>query len=141
MAAPGRVAAGETRSETSRDASTAIIDAAHLGRMTLGDRQLEREVLQLFVRQTAAMLARIVDTEPARAAVAAHTLVGSARGIGAWRVAEAAERVERAAGEGGGDRLGEAISVLTASSLEASAAIAAHLLENAREASGGDDTG
>ena len=31
----------------------AVIDDAHLGRMTLGDRGLEREVLQIFVRQTA----------------------------------------------------------------------------------------
>jgi HPt (histidine-containing phosphotransfer) domain-containing protein len=140
MAASGRVAAGEARNETSADASSAIIDEAHLRRMTLGDRQLEREVLQLFVRQTATMLARIVETEPAKVAAVAHTLVGSARGVGAWRVAEAAERVERAAGAGG-DPLGEAISELTASSLEASAAIAARLGENAREASGGGEPG
>jgi HPt (histidine-containing phosphotransfer) domain-containing protein len=31
------------------------------------------------------------------ASAAAHTLKGSARGIGAWRVAEAAERLEQAA--------------------------------------------
>ena len=34
---------------------------------------------------------------PAAAAAFAHTIKGSARGIGAWRVAEAAEAVERAA--------------------------------------------
>ena len=33
------------------------------------------------------------------AAAAAHTLKGSARGIGAWRVARAAERLELAAGK------------------------------------------
>ena len=47
------------------------------------------------------MLKRIASMEPALAATAAHTLKGSARGIGAWRVAQAAERVERAAGKAG----------------------------------------
>ena len=36
-----------------------IIDEDHLGRMTLGDRSLEREVLQIFARQTTLMLERI----------------------------------------------------------------------------------
>jgi HPt (histidine-containing phosphotransfer) domain-containing protein len=65
--------------------------------MTLGDRRLEREVLEIFVRQTTIMLNRIVGAEPALAAAAAHTLKGSARGIGAWRVARAAELLEQAA--------------------------------------------
>jgi HPt (histidine-containing phosphotransfer) domain-containing protein len=73
------------------------IDRMHLARMTLGDRSLEREVLQLFVRQTTIMLARIAGATPALAAACAHTLNGSARGIGAWRVARAAERLEAAA--------------------------------------------
>jgi HPt (histidine-containing phosphotransfer) domain-containing protein len=75
----------------------AAIDQKHLARMTLGDRGLEREVLQLFVRQTAIMLARISGGTPALVAASAHTLNGSARGIGAWRVAKAAERLEMAA--------------------------------------------
>jgi HPt (histidine-containing phosphotransfer) domain-containing protein len=74
-----------------------VIDHQHLARMTLGDRGLEREVLQLFVRQTSIMLARIAGGGPALVAAAAHTLNGSARGIGAWRVAQAAERLEIAA--------------------------------------------
>ena len=52
--------------------------------MTLGDRRLEREVLEIFVRQTVIMLERIAGAEPALAAAAAHTLTGSARGIGVW---------------------------------------------------------
>src|SRR5579863_911527 len=76
----------------------AVIDEDHLGRMTLGDRQLEREVLEIFVRQTVIMLERIAGADPALAAATAHTLMGSARGIGAWRVAQAAERLEQAAG-------------------------------------------
>jgi HPt (histidine-containing phosphotransfer) domain-containing protein len=73
------------------------IDLAHLHRMTLGERSLEREVLQLFCRQTEILIARMRTAKPAVTAASAHTLIGSARGIGAWRVAAAAELVERAA--------------------------------------------
>jgi HPt (histidine-containing phosphotransfer) domain-containing protein len=108
--------------------SPSTIDEAHLERMTLGDRRLEREVLQIFVRQSAIMIGRVANAGPA-AAAAAHTLIGSARGIGAWRVARAAERLERAIGASAGakDELDEAIAELKAAVLEASAAIGARL--------------
>ena len=86
-----------------RDATA--IDEEHLGRMTLGDRRLEREVLELFLRQTALMLDRIVGADPPLAAAAAHTLKGSARGIGAWRVARAAELLEHSAARRGAKTL------------------------------------
>jgi HPt (histidine-containing phosphotransfer) domain-containing protein len=96
--------------------------------MTLGDRRLEREVLELFVRQTTIMLTRIVGPDPALAAAAAHTLKGSARGVGAWRVARAAELVEGAvAGDGGAAAMAEAVTELKSASLEASAAIGSRL--------------
>jgi HPt (histidine-containing phosphotransfer) domain-containing protein len=101
--------------------AAAVIDQQHLARMTLGDRGLEREVLQLFVRQTSIMLARIAGASPALVAASAHTLSGSARGIGAWRVANAAERLESAA-SGEADTNG-AIDELVAASAEARAAI------------------
>jgi len=70
------------------------IDLVHLARMTLGERSLEREVLQLFDRQAAILMSRM-QTAPAEALGAlAHTLKGSARAIGAVRVARAAEAVE-----------------------------------------------
>jgi HPt (histidine-containing phosphotransfer) domain-containing protein len=72
------------------------IDLVHLARMTLGDRSLEREVLQLFVRQASVLLGRMKAAEPNAIAGLAHTLKGSARGLGAWRVACAAETVELA---------------------------------------------
>ena len=50
--------------------------------------------MQLFDRQTEMLLARMSAAEPAAAAALAHTLKGSARGIGAWNVASAAEQVE-----------------------------------------------
>jgi HPt (histidine-containing phosphotransfer) domain-containing protein len=113
---------------TDRDRKPTVIDETHLQRMTLGDRRLEREVLELFVRQTTIMLGRIVGAQPAMAAAAAHTLKGSARGIGAWRVARAAEFVETAAGnEGGASAMEDAVTELKSASLEASAAIGARL--------------
>src|SRR5437588_8394462 len=67
------------------------IDLVHLARTTLGDRALEREVLQLFDRQSSMLIARMRTAAPAAVATLAHTLKGSARGIGAWRVARAAD--------------------------------------------------
>jgi HPt (histidine-containing phosphotransfer) domain-containing protein len=108
-----------------------IIDEEHLDRMTLGDRRLKCEVLQIFLRQAAIMIGRLADADPRLVAATAHTLVGSARGIGAWRVARAAERVEQASGGGGSEKLNAAIAELKAASLEASAAINARLNEKA----------
>jgi HPt (histidine-containing phosphotransfer) domain-containing protein len=105
-----------------------VIDEAHLGRMTLGDRVLEREILEIFVRQAAIMLDRIAGAAPALAAASAHTLKGSARGIGAWRVAQAAERLECAAtDESSAAERDEAVEDLKAATLEACAAIGARL--------------
>lgn len=73
------------------------IDAEHLSRMTLGDRTLEREVLGLFVRQIEVLRPRIGAAEPDIAGASAHTLKGSATGIGAWAVARAAAEVEACA--------------------------------------------
>jgi HPt (histidine-containing phosphotransfer) domain-containing protein len=103
-------------------ASQPVIDLVHLGRMTLGEKSLEAEVLALFDRQTDMLLTRMEQAPPAAAAAFAHTIKGSARGIGAWRVAEAAEAVERAAA-GSADLTG-VIGGLTAAVDEAHNAIA-----------------
>ena len=96
------------------------IDAEHLAQMTFGDRALEREVLEIFRRQAAIMLSRIGGVEPGAASAAVHILKGSARGIGAWRVARAAERLEHSGGEA--DRAAS-LAELQAATLEARAAI------------------
>jgi HPt (histidine-containing phosphotransfer) domain-containing protein len=70
------------------------LDLDHLERMTLGERELEREVLMLFVQQSADLLARL-EKLPREGASLAHTLKGSARGIGAFAVADAADDLER----------------------------------------------
>jgi HPt (histidine-containing phosphotransfer) domain-containing protein len=69
------------------------IDIAHLKHMTLGDAALEREVLAMFAGQ-AVRLIEALAAWPADAAEIAHTLNGSARGIGAFKVAGAAEAFE-----------------------------------------------
>jgi HPt (histidine-containing phosphotransfer) domain-containing protein len=126
------MSASRLPSARASDRKPAALDEDHLARMTLGDRRLEREVLEIFLRQATIMLDRIAGAEPPLAAAAAHTLKGSARGIGAWRVARAAEQLEQAAGADGGQSglhrgLDEAIDELKAASLEASAAISARL--------------
>jgi HPt (histidine-containing phosphotransfer) domain-containing protein len=104
------------------------IDLVHLSRMTLGDRGLEREVLALFDRQATVMVSRMRSASPGSVTTVAHTLKGSARGVGAWRVAAAAEAVELAA-SGEGD-LSAAITRLAAMAEEARAVIAELLRTN-----------
>jgi HPt (histidine-containing phosphotransfer) domain-containing protein len=98
------------------------IDRTHLFKMTLGDHSLEGEVLRLFERQTEMLLARMTATEPARLKALAHTLNGSARGIGAWRVACTAQAVEKAASDS--VSIEPALHALRAAAEEALAAIA-----------------
>ena len=76
----------------------AAIDRGHLARMTFGDRSLERDVLALFDRQAVMLIERMRGGDPAKIAALAHTLKGSAAGIGAGRVALTADAAEIAAG-------------------------------------------
>jgi HPt (histidine-containing phosphotransfer) domain-containing protein len=104
------------------------IDLVHLARTTLGDRNLEREVLQLFDRQSSLLIARMRTAAPNGVATLAHTLKGSARGIGAWRVARAAEALELAGAREG--EIGSALDRLNAASEEARSVIADLLRAN-----------
>ena len=67
--------------------------------MTLGDAGLEREVLAMFAAQTVSLIGTLA-TLPPEAGALAHTLKGSARAIGAFAVADAAERLEAAIAKG-----------------------------------------
>ena len=95
------------------------IDIAHLKRMTLGDAGLEREVLAMFAGQ-AVRLIEALAALPADAAEIAHTLNGSARAIGAFKVADAAEAFEASPSS-------EALAVLRQAVAEARGAIDAAL--------------
>jgi HPt (histidine-containing phosphotransfer) domain-containing protein len=69
------------------------IDIAHLERMALGNADLQREVLAMFSAQAASLVGTLgTSLSDARALV--HTLKGSARAIGAFRVADAAASLE-----------------------------------------------
>lgn len=84
-----------------QQAAAPAIDRAHLARMTFGDEALARELLTVFDKQAALILGRMRGADAATVATLAHTLKGSALGIGAAAVAEAAAAVERAPGSGG----------------------------------------
>jgi HPt (histidine-containing phosphotransfer) domain-containing protein len=91
MTDPASARRHSSRSSTSVERP---IDLVHLARMTLGERSLEREVLQLFDRQATLLMARLQDAPAEAVPSLAHTLKGSARAIGAVHVARAAEMVE-----------------------------------------------
>jgi len=80
------------------------IDLSHLARMTCGDKALEREVLGLFLKQSASLdasLASALAEVSGDTAGLAHTIKGSARAIGAFRVADHAAVVEDVTRRGG----------------------------------------
>lgn len=77
-----------------------ILDRDHLARYTLGDAALEQEVLNLFIDQMPETVALLRASRDAQAwQRAAHTIKGSAKAVGAWKLADVAERAERRAGE------------------------------------------
>jgi HPt (histidine-containing phosphotransfer) domain-containing protein len=89
-----------TGGQTDR-ASPYAIDHDHLRRYTMGDQQLELEVLGLFAGELPKTLGSLraarTDMEWK---MAAHTLKGSARAVGAWQVAAAAVAAEKSAAVG-----------------------------------------
>ena len=100
------------------------IDFDHLKRMTLGDAGIEQEVLRMFSAQSATLV-QTLKAMPSEAGALAHTLKGSARAIGAFAVAEAAERLETVL-VGGADPTA-ALARLTEAVAEARDAISAVL--------------
>jgi HPt (histidine-containing phosphotransfer) domain-containing protein len=72
----------------------------HLSRYTLGERELEREVLELFCSQSLLYIERLREAKSDKDwKDAAHSLKGSAQAIGAWRAGDAAERAEALSGD------------------------------------------
>lgn len=77
------------------------IDHHHLARYTLGDRALEIEILDLFLAEAPLTLRRLkakaaeLPCDPKGWVVDCHTLKGSARAVGAFYVAAAAEHAEK----------------------------------------------
>ncbi|WP_043749746.1 Hpt domain-containing protein [Methylobacterium nodulans] len=79
------------------DAPEILLDRAHLARETFGDTDLAREVLTLFRSQCERFGPALAEAaRPARErADLAHTLKGSAAGVGARRVGALAAELER----------------------------------------------
>ena len=83
-----------------RKTSSRPVDLVHLSRYTLGERALEREVLELFCSQSLVYLERLRTAGSHKDwKDAAHSLKGSATAIGAWRAAAAAASAEALSGE------------------------------------------
>ncbi len=76
------------------------IDLVHLSKFTMGRRDLEAEILGLFRQQLAVSVAKLGDVAKDEGndkawREAAHTLKGSARGVGAWDLADASQAAEQ----------------------------------------------
>lgn len=72
------------------------VDLAHLRRYTMGDRGLELEILGLFADQLPITISALKNAPSEKEwGIAAHTLKGSARAVGAWSLATIAESAER----------------------------------------------
>ena len=106
------------------------IDLVHLARMTLGDPSLEGEMLEAFGLRTSMLILRMQQAARSSIGAAAQALKGLARGIGAWRIASAAEAVELAAARGGEPELKSAVDRLRVVAEETRAAIAELLQAN-----------
>lgn len=90
------------------------IDFEHLAQYTAGDKALEADLLAEFVTNADGYVARIAAAPGGEdAEVAAHTLKGSAKGIGAFALAEAAAAAENITTAESGDG-GEILSRLRA---------------------------
>lgn len=76
-----------------------VLDLAQLRQFTAGEPALEREIAELFAETSAAYLAALVPEADDRSwREAAHSLKGSARSIGARRLALAAAAAEELIG-------------------------------------------
>tara|TARA_R110002124_G_scaffold64661_1_gene176466 strand:+ start:25 stop:441 length:417 start_codon:yes stop_codon:yes gene_type:complete len=88
------VSASEAGDQTYCDVARPL-DLVHLAKYTFGDRGLECELLGLFRSQAGIYVTRLETAVNAKEwADAAHSLKGSARGLGAWALGDIAEDVE-----------------------------------------------
>ncbi len=106
--------------------SVSPVDLKHLRRYTLGDWALEKEVLQLFLGQLPETIGSLRGAATEKEwKVAAHTLKGSGRAVGAWRIARLAEHAERMLGPKNFDFRLEAVARIEDAAREARAFIVA----------------
>lgn len=71
------------------------IDISHLEQYVFGDRALLDEILTIFIEQAQSLSARLcADADDEAWKLAAHTLKGASRGVGAFRLGDLAEKAE-----------------------------------------------
>jgi len=93
------VGTGDFAADEERDAQRPL-DLVHLSRYTLGNRGLEAELLGLFRVQAELYAERLATAESDKDwKDTAHSLKGSARGLGAWELGDLAEKAEQMASE------------------------------------------
>ncbi|MCJ8518165.1 Hpt domain-containing protein [Pseudorhizobium tarimense] len=89
-----------TTRATSPSQSRPIV-LVHLAARTKGDKSLEMEALQMFVRQARHTVREIGKGDAAGSAAAAGRLKSAAAAVGAFKAAEAAARAEENAADAG----------------------------------------
>lgn len=87
-----------------------ILDLVYLRLQVAGDRQLERELLRLLEGQCVALLPDLNSEDKRTRTDAAHSLKGAAAGLGARRLAKAADHIE--AGRSPSPDIGSIVSEL-----------------------------
>ena len=92
--ATGRPAFDMPGGEGGKASRARPIDFERLKRQTMDDRELEQQVLSLFVQQATNIAGQIASAAPKERIRMAHLLKGSSRSVGAFPVASCAEEVE-----------------------------------------------
>lgn len=77
------------------------IDLVHLAKQTMGDRNVELEVLMLFARQARQCIQDFASNDHDAIVATAHKLRGAANAVGAFPVSKAAEEIEDGACDAG----------------------------------------
>jgi len=104
------------------DEPRVALDLAHLAAQTGGDLSLQRDLLDLFILQSAEFFAQmhgLARCDPAAADDLVHRVKGSARAIGAFELSGAAAELECALGPGRGPAPLEPMATALAKTLRA----------------------
>lgn len=75
------------------DGTHMSIDLSHLARQTMNDPDLQREVLLIFIEQLSIARRDLAAAEGDQRRRLAHKLKGAARAVGAFALADCAERI------------------------------------------------
>jgi len=111
-----------------------LLDADHLKKYTLGDLALEREVLGMFIDQSKLYVNRLQSPKDAKDwGEAAHSLKGSASGVGAFKIAQRAAQLEKV-DEPFNSSVCTAMLALLLTDLEATKVAIIYHLDNSTEA-------